>query len=61
MHHGIMGNTYKSLSSVLQSGDIESKVWAFAISSVAGSFFFTLVYSKWKKSGTLNEELKFGF
>jgi Na+(H+)/acetate symporter ActP len=48
------------LSSVLQSGDIKSKIWAFVISSIAGSFFFTLIYSKWKKSGTVIEGLKFG-
>ena len=60
IHHVILGNTYKSLSSVLQSGDIKNKIWAFIISSTAGSFFFTLIYSKWKKSGFVIEGLKFG-
>ena len=44
----------------MQSGDIKSKIWAFIISSVAGYFFFTLICSKWKKSGTVIEGLKFG-
>src|SRR5271169_3643766 len=60
IHHVILGNTYRSLSSVLESGDIESKIWAFIISSIAGSFFFTLIYSQWKKNGTVIEGLKYG-
>ena len=60
IHHVILGSTYASLSSVLQSSDIKSKIWAFIISSTAGSFFFTLIYSKWKKSGAVIEGLRFG-
>jgi len=60
IHHLILGRTYINLMPVLHSQDIKSKIWAFIISSITGSFFFTLIYSSWKKRGASTEGLTYG-
>ncbi|HEU0226974.1 MAG TPA: hypothetical protein VFQ86_04500 [Arachidicoccus soli] len=61
IHDILLHKTYMALMPALHSGDIKNKIWAFAITSVTGSFFYTFIYSAWKKRGTLAEGLKYGF
>ena len=59
-HDVILANTYRSLMPILHSAEIKSKIWAFIITGITGSFFFTLIYSKWKKDNTILEGIKYG-
>lgn len=59
-HDVILHHTYMSLQPALHSGDVKSKIWAFVISAVVSTFFYTLIYSSWKKKGTVGEGLKYG-
>jgi hypothetical protein len=61
IHHVILGKTYERLMPVLHSEDIKSKIWAFVVSGLTGSFFFTLIYSSWKRQGSVMEGLRYGF
>ncbi|MBS1919682.1 MAG: hypothetical protein JST17_05490 [Bacteroidetes bacterium] len=61
IHDVLLHSEYMKLRPVLHSEDINSKIWAFVITSVTGAFFFTLIYSAWKKQGTIAEGLKYGF
>jgi hypothetical protein len=61
IHHVILGKTYERLMPVLHSEDIKSKIWAFVVSGLTGSFFFTLIYSSWKKRGSIGEGIRYGF
>lgn len=61
IHDILLHKTYMNLMPVLHSQDIKSKIWAFVITSITGSFFYTLIYSAWKKSGDIKEGLKYGF
>ena len=60
VHHVLLGDTYKKIASVLHA-DVKSRIWAFILISLTGSFFLTLIYSRWRKSNTLAEGLKYGF
>lgn len=59
-HDIILHKTYMSLQPALHSADIKSKIWAFIISAIVSTFFYTLIYSAWKKKGTAMEGLKYG-
>jgi hypothetical protein len=60
IHDILLHKQYMALMPTLHSEDIKSKIWAFIITGVAGSIFFTLIYSSWKKNGTITEGLKYG-
>ena len=60
IHDILLHKTYMELMPTLHSENIKSKIWAFIISSVVSTFIFTLVYAKWKKSGTIGEGILFG-
>ncbi len=60
IHHVILGNTYKVLAASLHAHVI-NRLWAFILISLTGSFFFTFIYSNWKKNSTVSEGLKYGF
>lgn len=59
-HDIILHKTYMSLIPVLHSADVKSKIWAFIISAVLGTFFFTIIYTQWQKKETITEGLKYG-
>lgn len=59
-HDIILADTYRQLMSVLHSSDIRSKIWAFVVTSITGSFFFTLIFSKWQKKQSILEGLEYG-
>jgi hypothetical protein len=59
VHHVLLGDTYKQIASALHA-DVKSRLWAFIVISITGSFFFTLIYSRWQKSKTLAEGLVYG-
>lgn len=59
-HDIILHKTYMSLIPILHSADVKSKIWAFIISAVLGTFFFTIIYAQWQKKGTIAEGLKYG-
>jgi hypothetical protein len=60
IHHVILGDTYKTIASSL-GADVKSRLWVFILISITGSFFLTLIYSVWRKSGSLMEGVKYGF
>lgn len=60
IHDVLLHKIYISLMPSLHSENIKSKIWAFVITSVSGTFFYTLIYSAWKKNGTITEGLKYG-
>lgn len=60
IHDVLLHKAYMELRPVLHSESINSKIWAFVITSVTGAFFFTLIYSAWKKKGTIAEGFKYG-
>ncbi len=59
IHHVILGNTYKALAGSLHAHVI-SRLWAFILISLTGSFFFTFIYANWEKTETISEGLKYG-
>lgn len=59
IHHVILGATYIAISGSLQA-DVQNRIVYFIIMGVTGSFFLVLVYSKWRKSGTVAEGLLYG-
>lgn len=59
-HDIILHKTYMSLMQVLQSANVKSKIWAFIISAVLGTFFFTSIYVRWQKKGSIMEGLRYG-
>jgi len=61
IHDVLLHKTYMTLMPSLHSEDIKSKIWAFILTGVTGSFFYTLIYSSWKKYGTITEGIKYGF
>src|SRR5579885_2140604 len=60
IHDVLLHNTYMELKPALHSENIENKTWAFIISSAVSTFVFTLIYSKWKKRGTVTEGIQYG-
>jgi hypothetical protein len=60
IHHVLLGDTYKQIASALHA-DVKGRLWAFIIISISSSFFFTLIYSRWRRNNTITEGLKFGF
>lgn len=60
VHDIFLHRTYMELMPTLHSENIKSKIWAFIVSSVVSTFIFTLVYSKWKKSGNIVEGILYG-
>lgn len=59
-HDMILHKTYMRLQPSLHATDVRSKIWAFAISEVVGTFLFTLIYARWKKEGSISEGLQYG-
>ncbi|MGH2642918.1 MAG: hypothetical protein ACRDE2_03130, partial [Chitinophagaceae bacterium] len=51
---------YMHLQPTLHSADVKSKIWAFVISALVATFFYTFIYTAWKKKGTVSEGLKYG-
>ncbi|HVT86136.1 MAG TPA: hypothetical protein VHD35_13110 [Chitinophagaceae bacterium] len=60
IHDVLLHKTYMELMPTLHSENIKSKIWAFIISSVLSTFIFTLIYTRWKKSGTIVEGILYG-
>ncbi|SFV30850.1 hypothetical protein [Thermoflavifilum thermophilum] len=60
IHDVLLHRQYMELMPVLHTENIQSKIWAFIVTSVIGSFFFVLVYSAWKKTGRIVEGLIYG-
>lgn len=60
-HDIFLHKTYMQLMPALHSGDVKSKIWAFIITSLTSSFFFTLIYGQWQKKGNPEEGLRYGF
>lgn len=59
-HDVILHNAYMRLMPTIHSADVKSKIWAFIISAIVSTFFYTLIYTSWKKKGTVAEGLKYG-
>jgi hypothetical protein len=59
IHHVLLGSTYSEIASTLHA-DVQSRLWAFILISISGSFFLTLFYSEWRKGNSLGEGLKYG-
>jgi len=60
IHDRLLHQQYMELMPILHTEHIQHKIWAFILTAVTGSFFFTLVYSAWKKSGSISEGLVYG-
>ena len=60
VHDILLHKQYMALMPTLHSENIKSKIWAFIVESTVGCIFFTLIYSSWKKSGTIKEGLTYG-
>lgn len=59
IHHVLLGSTYSEIASTLHA-DVQSRLWAFILISISGSFFLTLFYSEWRTGNSLGEGLKYG-
>jgi hypothetical protein len=60
VHHVLLGNQYKAIASTLHA-DVKSRIWAFILISVVGSFFCTFFFSKLKRYHSLRGGILFGF
>lgn len=59
VHHLLLGAQYQEVAASLHAHVI-NRIWAFILVSITGSFFFTLIYTRWRKTGTLKEGLFYG-
>jgi hypothetical protein len=59
IHHVILRSAYKELAAVWQS-NAKDKILFFIISSIVGSFFLTLIYTRWQKLSTAAEGTVYG-
>jgi Na+(H+)/acetate symporter ActP len=59
VHHLLLGEQYRQVAASMHA-NVMGRIWAFILVSIAGSFFFTLIYTRWNKTGTIREGLLYG-
>ncbi|MFI5161359.1 MAG: hypothetical protein ACHQHN_08775 [Sphingobacteriales bacterium] len=60
VHHVLLGDKYKAIANALHA-DVKSRLWAFILISIFGSFFCTFFFSKLKRYHSVNGGVLFGF
>ena len=60
IHDLILKSSYKEVAENLHA-HVMGRLWAFIVITIVGSFFFTLIYERWRKSGNPGEGLRYGF
>ncbi len=60
IHHVILGSTYAAMGQLWRP-DMQSKLWMLAIVGVCSSFFFTIIFARWRRKPGMLEGGKFGF
>ena len=59
VHHVLLGSQYRAIASDLHS-NVMSRLWAFILISIVGSFFYTFFFSQLKRYHSIKGGMLFG-